>query len=75
MIHGTVLTSSNVASVQVRIGTLAIDVPKTGVGAFALDYRVPWVPFFFYGRYNLQVIASNSRGDRTVREIPITVRY
>ncbi|HUZ49666.1 MAG TPA: hypothetical protein VMW12_08015 [Candidatus Dormibacteraeota bacterium] len=73
-ISGTVLTSSNVASVEVRIATYSIDMQKVGVGRFAMAYTVPNVPVFFRGNYTMQVIARNSAGDQASRGIPITIR-
>lgn len=75
-IAGTVTTSSNVASVEARIGSFfGISVPKTGVGRFDLRYRVPsFVPPFWRGPMTLQLIARNTRGDRVVRKIPISIR-
>ena len=72
-ISGTVETSSNVASVEARIATFAIPVPKVGVGRFALRYIVPQVPFFLHGNYQMKVIARNSAGEEVARTIPITV--
>ncbi len=73
-ISGTVETSSNVASVEARIAAFSISVPKVGVGRFALSYRVPWVPFFWYGTYPMTLVARNTAGDAVERVIPITVR-
>ena len=73
-ISGMVETSSNVASVEARIGTFALAMPKVGVGRFALRYVVPSVPFFLHGRYELQVTARNSAGNAVSRSVPITVQ-
>jgi len=73
-ISGTVLTSSNVASVEVRIATYSIAMEKVGVGRFSMAYTVPNVPVFFRGNYTMQVIARNSAGDQASRGIPITIR-
>jgi hypothetical protein len=71
---GTVLTSSNVAAVQVRVANFGLSMQKTGVGRFETSYRVPSLPFMFRGSYTLHVIAINSRGDATERDIGITIR-
>ena len=73
-ISGMVVTSSNVASVEVRIVTYSIDMQKTGVGRFAMAYTVPNIPVFLRGHYTMQVIARNSAGERDTRAIPITIR-
>ena len=70
---GHVTTSSNVASVEVRIATYSIVMQKTGVGAFAIDYSVADVPFFLRGTYTMHVIARNTAGARDERAIPLTI--
>jgi hypothetical protein len=74
VISGTMTTTSNVASVEARIGTFGISVPKTGVGRFELNYQVPSIAYLFRGPLTLELIARNSRGDRAVRDVHITIR-
>ncbi|MGC1380933.1 MAG: hypothetical protein WA814_07905, partial [Candidatus Baltobacteraceae bacterium] len=71
---GNVVTSSNVASVEARIGGYGLRLEKTGVGRFAIAYRVLPMPWFLHGNYNLEVIARNPRGDAVARTIPLSVR-
>jgi hypothetical protein len=71
---GKVLTSSNVASVEVRVATYAIGMRKIGVGRFALSYRLGYVPFFARGEYSMRIIARNTRGDAVDRTLPLTIR-
>jgi len=73
-VSGTVVTSSNVASVEARIATFSIVVPKVGVGRFEINYVVPDVPFFFHGTYPMRLIARNTAGRAVERVIPITVK-
>ncbi|MBV8345775.1 MAG: hypothetical protein JO190_12400 [Candidatus Eremiobacteraeota bacterium] len=73
-VSGSVVTSSNVASVEARIGGYAMSMSKTGVGRFALTYTVAPLPWFVRGNFTLQVIARNARGDAATRAIPLTVR-
>lgn len=73
-ISGTVETTSNVASVEARIATFSISVPKVGIGRFVLNYQVPNVPFFLHGTYPMTVIARNTAGQTVQRVIPITVQ-
>jgi hypothetical protein len=72
-VTGRVTTSSNVASVEVRIATYSVVMQKTGVGAFAIDYSIANVPFFLRGTYTMHVIARNTAGDRDERTIPLTI--
>jgi hypothetical protein len=74
-VSGSVITSSNVASVEARIGGYAMSLSKVGVGKFALTYKVAPLPWFIRGNFTLQVIARNTRGDAATRAIPLTVRY
>lgn len=74
VVTGTVETSSNVASVEARIAGYSSTLTKTGVGRFALSYRVPNLPFFLHRTYSIQVIARNARGDTASSSLPITVR-
>jgi hypothetical protein len=73
-VSGSVVTTSNVASVQARIGGYAMPLVKTGVGRFALTYTVAPLPWFIRGTFTMLVIATNTRGDTVQREIPLTVR-
>ncbi len=72
-ISGTVETTSNVASVEARIATFSISVPKVGVGRFALSYVVPNVPFFLHGTYPMTLVARNTAGEAVERVVSITV--
>ena len=73
-VSGIVRTSLNTASVEARIGGYGISVPKIGAGRFALNYTVPNLPFFLKQTYEMQVIARNTAGVKTVRTVPITIR-
>jgi hypothetical protein len=71
-LSGNVTVSSNVASVEIRIGGYGIGMLRTGVGRFALSYVVPNVPFL-HGTFVAQVIARNTAGESTRREVPIEI--
>jgi zona occludens toxin (predicted ATPase) len=71
---GRVMTSSNVASVEARIGGYAVSLEKVGVGRFELAYKVGPLPWFVHGNFTMQVTARNTRGDSVTRAIPLTVR-
>jgi len=73
-VFGRVVTSSNVASVEARIGGYAVSLVKVGVGHFELTYTVGPLPWFVHGNFTMQVIARNTRGDATTRAVPLTVR-
>ncbi|HET6275284.1 MAG TPA: hypothetical protein VFE16_05015 [Candidatus Cybelea sp.] len=73
-VQGNVVTSSNVASVEARIGGYAVSLRKVAVGRFALTYKVVGLPWFVHGNFTMQVIARNTRGTAVARDVPLTVR-
>ena len=73
-VSGWIVTSSNVASVEARIGYYSIPVPKMSIGHFALSYVVPYLPFFLHHTYDMMVIARNAAGVEVVRTVPIRIR-
>lgn len=73
-VSGTVLTSSNVASVEARVAGMGVVLSKVGVGHFSLTYTLGNLPFFVHGTYEMQIIARNTRGDAAQTSLPITVR-
>ncbi len=73
-VFANVLTSSNVASVEARVGGYGISLSKVGVGRFTLTYTVGPLPWFVHGNVTMQVIARNTRGDAVARPISLTVR-
>ena len=73
-VSASVVTTSNVASVQARIGGYAVNLSKVGVGRFAITYTVGPLPWFIHGNYTIEVIARNTRGDTVSRAVALTVR-
>ena len=70
----TVLTSSNVASVELRVGGYGSGMTKTEVGHFQLASTIPKLPFFMGHDWTLQVIARNTAGAAAVQNIALNVR-
>jgi hypothetical protein len=74
-VRGSAITSSNVTSVEVHVAAFGASMRKVGVGHFTLDYTMAsFIPFFFYGTYTVHVIARNSRGDMTTRDVALTIQ-
>jgi hypothetical protein len=71
---GNVRTTSNVASVEVRVQGYSIAMEKVGVGAFRATYVVPDVPEFLKHSYDLEVIARNIDGTQDKQDVAIDVR-
>lgn len=69
-----VLTSSNVASVEVRVGGFGVSMPKTDVGRFEGSYVVPRLPFFMSHRFDAQIIARNTGGVAVEKTLPLQIR-
>ena len=74
ILRGAVTTSSNVASVEMRVVTYSVPMTKTAVGHFIVAYAVPKLPFFLRKTYTLQIIARNTAGLETSRDVPLTIR-
>lgn len=72
-ISGFVRTSSNVASVEVRIGGFGTNMTKVGVDRFTVAYRIPYLPGFMRRTYTLEIIARNTRGDAVTRYVPLKI--
>lgn len=69
-----VRTSLNTASVEARIGGYSTSLPKTGAGMFSGSYKVPWLPFFIHGGFDIVVIARNTEGVQSRRIVHISVQ-
>ncbi|MHB8148367.1 MAG: hypothetical protein ACYDGM_14055, partial [Vulcanimicrobiaceae bacterium] len=74
IISGTVTTSTNVASVEVRMAGYSINLPRTNFGEFVLSYRTPHIPRVARGNYTARIIARNTAGVATEQDIPIALR-
>jgi hypothetical protein len=70
----TVLASSNVASVELRVGGYGMGMTKTDVGRFQLTTQVPSLPFFVSHNITLQVIARNTAGVPVEQDVAMQVR-
>jgi hypothetical protein len=70
----TVLTSSNVASVEVRVGGYGFNLPKADVGRFEGAYAVPQLPFFMNHNLVMQIIARNTAGVAATTNAQIQIR-
>jgi hypothetical protein len=71
---GEFVTSTNVASVEVRTNLFSIDVPRTAFGRFAFALDVLDTPPIFIRPYRLLVIARNSAGEPVQRDLPFEIR-
>jgi hypothetical protein len=70
----TVLASSNVASVELRVGGYGMGMTKTDVGHFELTTQVPSLPFFMSHNVTLQIIARNTAGVPVEQDVAMQIR-
>jgi hypothetical protein len=73
-ITGTVVTSTNVAAVEVQCEGRHTRVPRSDLGVFQLTYQIPHLPFFMRHKYNAKVVATNSAGVTVERDFTFSVR-
>ena len=70
---GTITTSSNVASVEIRTNLFSINAKKKDVGRFAFDVDVYDLPGIFIRAYTLRVIARNATGVEAEEDVPFRI--
>lgn len=74
LVSGTVITSTNVAAVEIRLGKQAIRMQRTDFGVWQLSYKMPHVPFFYRRTFTAQVVAMNTAGATAERDLQVSVR-
>lgn len=73
-VTGTIITSTNVAAVEIRMMGRARRIPRTDFGVFQMSYTLPRIPFWMRKTYTAQVIAMNTAGVETERDVTVSVR-
>jgi hypothetical protein len=73
-VTGTIITSTNVAAVEIHLAGRTARMPRADAGVWQMTYRMPHVPFFMRRDYTAQVVAINSAGLTAVQEITVAVR-
>jgi hypothetical protein len=73
-IYSTVITSTNVAAVELRVAGRAIRFPRVDFGVWQLAYTLPHIPRRMLHDYGAQIIAMNSAGVTTARPVTISLR-
>lgn len=71
---GSMIASSNVASVELRIAGYSRVMQKVAPGRFTIVVKVPQLAPRLRRTYALEVIARNTRGDAVREYFSITVR-
>ena len=73
-VTGTVITSTNVAAVEIHLAGRSMRLPRADFGVFQMTYTVPHVPFWLRKTYTAQVVALSSSGAQAERDVTISVR-
>lgn len=73
-VTGTIITSTNVAAVEIRMMGRARRIPRTDFGVFEMSYTLPRIPFWMRKTYTAQVIAMNTAGVEAERDVTVSVR-
>lgn len=73
-IYSTVITSTNVAAVELRVARRAIRFPRVDFGVWQLSYTLPQIPRRMLHDYGAQIVAMNSAGVTTARAVTISLR-
>jgi hypothetical protein len=71
---GTIVTTTNVASVEVRTNLFSINVPRRAFGEYRFTLNVYDVPPIFIRAYRVRVIARNAAGQSVEEDLPLRIR-
>jgi hypothetical protein len=71
---GRIVTSTNVASLEVRTNLFSIDTSRITFGRFAFAVNVYDLPSIFIRGYRVRVIARNSAGVEAEEDVPLRIR-
>ena len=70
---GQIVTTTNVASVEVRTNLFSINVPRRTYGDFRFSLHVFDVPPIFIRGYRVRVIARNAAGESVEEDLPFRI--
>ena len=73
VLRGHVTTTTNVASLEVRLGPKSAPLKRTTFGQFEGTFHVPTVPSFLHRSYSVDLIARNAAG--TTAQAAVTIDY
>ena len=71
---GDFITSTNVASLEVRTNLFSINVPRQGFGRFRFSDSLIDVPPIFIRTYSVRIIARNTEGEEAEEDVPFRIR-
>lgn len=73
-VSGTVITSTNVAAVELRLAGHTVRMARADFGVWQLSYTVPHIPFYLRKTYTVQVVALNTAGLTAEQDVRIALR-
>lgn len=71
---GTIVTTTNVASVELKTNQFSLNIPRDRFGVFSFRIDVYDLPAEFIRRYSLRIIARNTAGDEVEEDVPFRIR-
>jgi hypothetical protein len=71
---GTIITSTNVAAVEIRLAGHKRRIPRVDAGIWQMSYNVPHIPFWLRRTYTAQVVAMNAAGVEAERDVTVSLR-
>ncbi|HET9095168.1 MAG TPA: hypothetical protein VFN37_00785 [Candidatus Baltobacteraceae bacterium] len=72
--RGRVVTSTNVASVEIRTESFSFVAERPAFGVFQFRQHVLDMVPYYKRNYVVQVVARNTAGDQTIRLVPVEFR-
>jgi hypothetical protein len=72
-IAGRIVTTTNVASLEIRVEGYGRVIPRTDFGRFEGSVAVPALPSFLHRAFTLQILARNAAGLAAKTTVPIRV--
>ena len=71
---GRIVTSTNVASVEVRWPFFAFSAPRSAPGEFGFHFHALDLPIIYHRPYTIEIVARNTPGATTQRNVIIEFR-
>jgi len=72
--RGRIATTSNVASLEIRWPFLTFVAPRKGIGQFAFQFLAIDVPTIYRRPYTVEIVARNTSGASTQRNVIVDFR-
>jgi hypothetical protein len=70
-VSGSVVTTTNVSTVNLELAGRVMSLPKIEDGRFGMTYHVPSIPFFLKHQYTVHVVAKTATGAEATRDVTV----